>query len=189
MISLDPSKLTTHHGRRRKCPPKALHNNMSPTRRRRRPLHLHWAVALMPPPLPQVETGRRTRHRRCPPRLPRSFFLHDFAPPRYRSPVAPSKEAVWHARCHSIRRFHRRCRRRRLDILCCGHRHLSRCTVASLVAPPPLSPRRRHYCRANAFIIAPLSRQRLVVASSPLSLHQSLCAAVSLFATSLIALQ
>ena len=25
-----------------------------------------------------------------------------------------------------------------LDILCCGHRHLSRCAVASLVAPPPL---------------------------------------------------
>ena len=32
-------------------------------------------------------------------------------PPRYRSPVAPSKEAVWHARRHSIRRCHRRCRR------------------------------------------------------------------------------
>ena len=75
-----------------------------------------------------------------------------------------------------------------LDILCCGHRHLSRCAVASLVAPPPLSPRRRHYCRSNACLIAPLSRQRLVVASSPLSLHHSLCAAVSLFATSLIAL-
>ena len=54
---------------------------MSPTRRRRRPLRLHWAVALMPPPSPQVETGRRTRHHRCPSRLPRSFFLHDFAPP------------------------------------------------------------------------------------------------------------
>jgi hypothetical protein len=35
----------------------------------------------MPPPSPQVETGQRTRHRRCPPRLPRSFFLHNFAPP------------------------------------------------------------------------------------------------------------
>jgi hypothetical protein len=59
----------------------ALHDNMSPTRRQRRPLRLHWAVALMPPPSPQVETGRRTRHRRCPPRLPHLFFLHDFAPP------------------------------------------------------------------------------------------------------------
>ncbi len=28
-----------------------------------------------------------------------------------------------------------------LDILCCGHRHLSRCAVASLFAPTPLSPR------------------------------------------------
>ena len=44
-----------------------------------------------------------------------------------------------------------------LDILCCGHRHLSRCTVASLVAPPLLSPCRHHYCRANACFIAPLS--------------------------------
>jgi hypothetical protein len=61
-----------------------------------------------------------------------------------------------------------------LDILCCGHRHLSRCAVASLIAPPPLSPRLRHYCRANACLIAPLSRQRLVVASSPLSPRQCL---------------
>jgi len=61
-----------------------------------------------------------------------------------------------------------------LDILCCGHCHLSRCTVASLVAPPPLSPRRRHYRRANACLIAPLSCQRLVVASSPLSPRQCL---------------
>jgi hypothetical protein len=61
-----------------------------------------------------------------------------------------------------------------LDILCCGHRHLSRCVVASLIAPPPLSPRLRHYCRANACLIAPLSRQRLVVASSPLSPRQCL---------------
>ncbi len=61
-----------------------------------------------------------------------------------------------------------------LDILCCGHRHLSRCTVASLVAPPPLSPCRHHYCRANACLIAPLSRKWLVVASSPLSLRQCL---------------
>ena len=55
-----------------------------------------------------------------------------------------------------------------LDILCCGHRHLSRCAVA------PLLPRRCHYCRANACLIAPLSRQWLVVASSPLSPRQCL---------------
>ncbi len=61
-----------------------------------------------------------------------------------------------------------------LDILYFGHRHLSRCAVASLVAPPPLSPRRHHYCHANACLIAPLSRQRLVVASSPLSPCQCL---------------
>jgi hypothetical protein len=63
-----------------------------------------------------------------------------------------------------------------LDILvCCGHHHLFRCAVASLVAPPPLSPHRRHYRRANACLIAPLSRQRLVVASSrPLSPRQCL---------------
>jgi hypothetical protein len=78
---------------------------------------------------------------------------------------------------------------------------LSMHRLLSLVAPPPLSPCRRHYCRANACLIAPLSRQRLVVASSPLSPSQclscragapcylSLCATVSLFATSLIAPQ
>ena len=61
-----------------------------------------------------------------------------------------------------------------LDILCCGHRHLTRCAVASLVAPSPSSSRRRHYCRANACLIAPLSSQWLVVASSPLSPRQCL---------------
>jgi hypothetical protein len=49
---------------------------------------------------------------------------------------------------------------------------LSMRRLLSLVAPSPLSPSRHHYCRANAYLIAPLSRQRLVVASSPLSLHQ-----------------
>jgi hypothetical protein len=130
---------------------------MSPTQRRRRPLRLHWAVALMPPPLPQVETGRRTRHHRCPPRLPRSFFLHDFAPP-------PAIVRPWP------------CQRRRcgmpavirfdvfivvvvvvvvipgLDILCCGHRHLSRCATASLVALPPLSSRQ---CLSHCASLAP----------------------------------
>ena len=84
---------------------------------------------------------------------------------------ASSKEAVWHARCHSIQHCHRRFHRlviQGLHILCFGHFHLSRCAVASLVASLPLSPRRRHYCRANACLIAPLSRQRLVVATSPL---------------------
>ena len=61
-----------------------------------------------------------------------------------------------------------------LDILCCGNRHLTQCAVASLVAPSPLSSRRRHYCHANACLIAPLSRQWLVVASSPLSPRQCL---------------
>ena len=64
---------------------------------------------------------------------------------------------------------------------------LSRCAAtslsrASLVAPPPLSLdatsplslRRRLYRHANACLIAPLSRQRLVVASSPLSPRQCL---------------
>jgi hypothetical protein len=51
---------------------------------------------------------------------------------------------------------------------------LSMCRLLSLIAPPPLSPRCRHYCRDNACLIGPLSLQRLVVASSPLSLHQCL---------------
>ena len=61
---------------------------------------------------------------------------------------------------------------------------LSMRRLLSLVPPPPLSPRRRHYCRANACIIAPLSRQRLVVASSPLSPRQCLscCDVASLVA-------
>ena len=57
---------------------------------------------------------------------------------------------------------------------------LSMRRLLSLVAPPFLSPRRRHYCRANACLVAPLSRQRLVVASSPLSLHQCLSCRASL---------
>jgi hypothetical protein len=56
----------------------------------------------------------------------------------------------------------------------CAATSLSRCAVTSLVAPPPLLPRRCHYCRANACLIAPLSRQWLVVASSPLSPRQCL---------------
>jgi hypothetical protein len=141
----------------------------------------------MPPPSPQVETGRRTPHRRCPPHLLRSFFLHDFAPspaivrpwPRQRRGCgmpAVIRFEVFIAVVVIVVII------LGLDILCCGHRHLSRWAVASLVAPPPLSPRRRHYCRANACLIAPLSRQRLVVASSPLSPRQCLscCGGASL---------
>ncbi len=134
-----------------------------------------------------------------------------------------------------------------LDILCCGHRHLSRCTVASLVlvAPLPLSPRRHHIatptpvslrlsrtsgwllhrhlsrrasaslvvpaplllrhhlsCCADASLVVPHFRRLVVASSTILTCHRlsclagwlspyylSLCATVSLFATSLIALQ
>jgi hypothetical protein len=126
-----------------------------------------------------------------------------------------------------------------LDILCCGHRHLSRCAVArrlyrhaaaTIVAPMTVSLRlscasgwllHRHLSRrASASLVVPapllscrcLSRctaaslvaphlRRLVVASPTilkcrrlscragwlLPCYLSLCAAVSLFATSLIA--
>jgi len=155
----------------------------------------------MHPPSLQVETGRRTRHRRCPPRLPHSFFV-----------VVVVILG--------------------LDILCCGHRHLSRCTVACLVAPPPLSPRQclshcasllpavgccivtslaapaplslcRHLSRCTAAsLVAPHLRRLVVASPTILTCHRlscragwlspcylSLCAAVSLFATSLIAPQ
>ena len=86
-----------------------------------------------------------------------------------------------------------------LDILCCGHRHLSRCAVASLVALPPLLPRR---CHVATTIVVPtpvslclfhasgwLLHRRLsrrarasLVMPAPLSLHChiSRCAAASL---------
>ena len=50
-------------------------------------------------------------------------------------------------------------------------RRLSRCAAASIATPPPLC---HHYRRANACLIVPLSRQRLVVASSSLSPRQCL---------------
>ena len=136
----------------------ALHDNMSPTRRRRRPLRLHWTVALMPPPSPQVETGRRTRHRRCPPRLPRSFFSLDAPPPlsmRRRlsrcaaaSIATPTPVSLRLSRASGW-------------LL---HRHLSRRASASLVMPAPLS-LHRHLSRcAAASLVAPHLR-RLVVAS------------------------
>ena len=118
-----------------------------------------------------------------------------------------------------------------LDILCCGHRHLSRWAAASIATPPPLLLRqclshcaslvpavgccivislaapvpllscRRLSCRCGASLVAPHLR-RLVVASPTiltcrhlscragwlLPCYLSLCATVSLFATSLIAL-
>ena len=46
--------------------------------------------------------------------------------------------------------------------------------ATSLVGPLPLSPRRRHYCCANACLIAHLLCQRLVVALSSLSPRQCL---------------
>jgi hypothetical protein len=123
---------------------------MSPTRRRRRPLRLHWAVVLMP-----------RQRRLCLCGMP---FIIQFDAVIVVVVVVVVIQG--------------------LDILCCGHCHLSRCAAASLVAPPPLSPRRRHYRRANACLIAPLSRQRLVVAPSPLlprqSQHLSRCTATSL---------
>jgi hypothetical protein len=81
------------------------------------------------------------------------------------------------------------------------HRHLSRCTSASFVVPAPLSFRHLS-CDADASLVAPHLR-RLVVASPTIltcrrlscrvgwlsPCYLSLCAAVSLFATSLIALQ
>ena len=167
---------------------------MSLTRKRRRPLRLHWAVALMPPPSPQVETGRRTRHLRCPPRLPRSFFLHDFAPP------PPAIVRPWP-------RQRRRCGIpavirfdavivvvivivviQGLDILCCGHRHLSRCAVSSL------SLRRRLYRHAAATIAAPMPVSLCLSRASGWLLHRHLsrCTSASLVvprcsATSLVA--
>ena len=81
------------------------------------------------------------------------------------------------------------------------HRHLSRCTSASLVVPAPLSLLRHlSCCAATSLLVAPHLR-RLVVASPTiltcrrlscragwlLPCYLSLCAAVSLFATSLIA--
>jgi hypothetical protein len=191
-----------------------------------------------------------TRHRRCPPRLQRSFFLHDFAPP-------PAIVRPWP-------RQRRRCGIpaviqfdavivivivviQGLDILCCGHRHLSRCAVSSrslrhrlyrhaaatIAAPTPVSLRlsrangwllHRHLsrctsaslvvptslsllrhlscCAAASLLVVPHLR-RLVVASPIILMcrcllcrsgwllpcYLYLCAAVSLFATSLIAPQ
>jgi hypothetical protein len=50
-------------------------------------------------------------------------------------------------------------------------RRLSCCAAISIATPPP---RRHHYRHVNACLIVPLSRQRLVVALSPLLPRQCL---------------
>jgi len=86
-----------------------------------------------------------------------------------------------------------------LDILCCGHHHLSQCAITSLDALPPLSPRRRHIAttiaaptpvslclfHASGWLLhSHLSRRASasLVMPAPLSLrhHLSRCAAASL---------
>jgi hypothetical protein len=137
--------------------------------------------------------GPEDRHRRCPPRLPLLFFLHDFAPP---PPSRLSRCAA--ASIATPTPVSLNLSRASGWLL---HRHLSCRASASLVVPAPLS-LHRHLSRcAAASLVAPHLR-RLVVASPTiltcrhLSCHAgwllpcylSLCAAVSLFATSLIAL-
>jgi hypothetical protein len=164
-ISLRSQQPHHHHGRRRKCPPKALHDNkMSLTRKRRRPLRLHWAVVLMPLPSPQVETGRRTQHRRCPPRLPCSFFLHDFAPPPLsfaRGPVKgggvaspPSFDSTLSSSLSLSSSSFRALQYYVVAIATSldSPSSLSRCAVASIAKPPPLLPRQ---CLSNCDSLAP----------------------------------
>ncbi len=82
------------------------------------------------------------------------------------------------------------------------HRHLSRRASASLVVSAPLSLRRHLSCCAAASLVAPHLRRVVVALPTILTCHRlscragwlspcylSLCAAVSLFATSLIAPQ
>ena len=153
---LDPSNLTTHHGRQRKCPPKALHDNMSPTRRRRRPLRLHWAFALMPPPSPQVKTGRRTDIVNVPPAYRFRSFCTTLPPP---PPSCLSRCAA--ASTTTPTPVSLRLSRASGWLL---HRQLSRRASASCVVPAPLS-LHRHLSRcAAASLVAPHLR-RLVVAS------------------------
>ena len=167
-------------------PPKALHdNNMSLTRKRCRPLRLHWAVTLIPPPSPQVETGRRTRHRQCPPRLPRSFFLHDFAPPPLsfaRGPVKgggvacpPSFDSTLSSSLSSSSSSSSRALTYYVVAIATSldaPSPLSRSATASIATPPPLLPRQRLYhCASLApavgcCIVTPLA--------APVSLRRSL---------------
>jgi hypothetical protein len=133
---------------------------------------------------PWSETRASLLNRRCPPRLPRSFFLHDFAPP----PPPPAIVRQWP-------RQRRRCGIpaviqfdaviivvvvivviQGLDILCCGHRHLSRCAVSSL------SLRRRLYRHAAAIIAAPTPVSLRLSCASGWLLHRHLsrCTSVSL---------
>ena len=171
---------------------------MSLTRKRRRPLRLHWAVALMPPPSPQVETGRRTQHRRCPPAYHvRSFcttpppLLYAHGPVKGGGVVSPQSfdSTLSSSLSLSSSSF-------RALTYYVGHRHLSQCDVSSL------SLRRRLYRHATTTIAAPtpdslrLSRasswllhrhlscctSAYLVVPTPLSLlcHLSCCAATSL---------
>jgi hypothetical protein len=177
---LGPIKLTTHHGRWRKCPPKYPTRQYEPDSKTapasKSSLGSHVDASAVAASLDRPEDSTSSM---SPP--PTMFVL--FA---RLCPPTPTIVRPWP-------RQRRRCGMPDvirfdvfivvvvvvvvilgLDILCCGHRHLSRCAVASLVAPPPLSPRRHHYCRANACLIAPLLRQWMVVASSPLSPCQCL---------------
>ena len=82
------------------------------------------------------------------------------------------------------------------------HCHLSRHASASLVVPAPLLLRHHLSCCAAASLVVPHFRRLVVASSTILTCHRlsclagwlspyylSLCATVSLFATSLIALQ
>ncbi len=66
-----------------------------------------------------------------------------------------------------------------LDILCCGHRHLSRCAVASLVASVPVAPMpvSLRLSRARGWLLhCHLSHRASasLVVPAPLSLHRHL---------------
>ncbi len=101
----------------------------------------------MPPPSPQVETVRRTRHHQCNPLLPRSFFCTTLPPPPLflpsRSLLPPSPSPFAFDPCHhrspttavalaialvAVARLH--CR-----LHCCCRRH-----SPPLRHPPPSSP-------------------------------------------------
>ena len=177
-------------------PPKDLHdNNMNLTRKRRRPLRLHWAVALIPPPSPQVETARRTRHRRCPPRLPFLFFLHDFAPPPLSFPRGPVKGGgvacppSFDSTLSSLLSSSSSSSSRALTYYIVAiatsldaPSPLSRCATASIATPPPLLPRQRLYHCAS---LAPAVGCCIVTSlAAPVPLL--LCRRLSRSATSLV---
>ena len=123
----------------------------------------------MPPPSSQVESGRRTRHRRCPP--PRPAIVRPWPHQRRRCGMPAAIDSTLSLLL--------------LSLLLSSSWALTYDVVAiatSLVAPPPLSLNapsplslcRRLYHHANACLIAPLSCQQLVVTLSPLSPRQCL---------------